>query len=148
MNFEMKISSNRHPENIIKRELGEKGIVITQNTIDSVVCKRIFIEPEVNKMIQAWHRRILTLSAERIDSYPYGEVGILASLNMDKNIYTPKEDASLKEGIVFYGNYYKIKVSEDSRYINAVANAKGRNLIFMHNHRVVHLFRMKIYIHS
>lgn len=50
MNFEMKISSNRHPENIIKRELGEKGIVITQNTIDSVVCKRIFIEPEVNKM--------------------------------------------------------------------------------------------------
>lgn len=74
------------------------------------------------------------MSAERIDSYPYGEVGILASLNMDKNIYTPKEDASLKEGIVFYGNYYKIKVSEDSRYINAVANAKGRNLIFMHNH--------------
>lgn len=107
-----------------------KTFPFSEESINNVPDINIFIEDNVNKVITKTCKDVLRLSMNAKNPYRYGEMGILASTDT-----TDKYGNTLPVIYeVFQGDYKKISVGRNSRYINAIANRYNNDLVFVHNH--------------
>lgn len=134
--YGMKISKNKNIHNIISKYTNGNGIFITDETINKVKRKRIYVDNSINKHIQNWHKHILFISKNRVDKYPHGEVGILSIITDNIDIINSNDPyiQRLLSGIVILGDYNNINAGSNTDYIKALSIIKDSELIFMHSH--------------
>lgn len=122
--YELRIG--KFSNEIRTRRAKENGCIeIKDETIQQIPCIHIFQENNINRKFQHYLKKVLTLSKDRLDRHMHGEVGIL----IDKGDLL-SDTNPIKA--TMYGEYHSVVTNVD--YQNAVANALGSTLAFIHNH--------------